>query len=54
MTKLVEMEVLDWSLKVVSVIESVGNVVFWAVVAFFGIWVFSKFFANIGKLRGEA
>ena len=52
--KLVEMEVLNWSPKVVGIIESVGNVVFWVVVAFFGIWVFSKFFANIGKLRGEA
>ncbi|MBQ3060044.1 MAG: sulfite exporter TauE/SafE family protein [Desulfovibrio sp.] len=52
--KLVEMEVLNWSPQVVGIIEDVGNVVFWAVVAFFGIWVCSKFFANIGKLRGEA
>ena len=52
--KLVEMEVLDWSHSLVNIIEEVGNVVFWAVVAFFGIWVFSKFILNIGKLRGEA
>ncbi|MFT4302755.1 MAG: sulfite exporter TauE/SafE family protein, partial [Desulfovibrio sp.] len=52
--KLVEMEVLNWSPSVVGIIESVGNVVFWVVVAFFGVWVFSKFFLNIGKLRGEA
>ena len=52
--KLVEMEVLDWSHSLVNIIEEVGNVVFWAVVAFFGIWVFSKFVLNLGKLRGEA
>ena len=52
--KLVEMEVLNWSPQVVGLIEDVGNVVFWAVVAFFGIWVCSKFVANLGKLRGEA
>ena len=49
-----EMEVLDWSHSLVNIIEEVGNVVFWAVVAFFGIWVFSKFVLNLGKLRGEA
>ncbi len=52
--KLVEMEVLHWSPSLVGIIENVGNVVFWVVVAFFGLWVFSKFFFNIGKLRGEA
>ena len=45
---------LNWSPSVVGIIEDVGNVVFWVVVAFFGIWVFSKFFFNLGKLRGEA
>jgi len=52
--KLVELEVLHWSPGVVNIIEDVGNVVFWVVVAFFGLWVFSKFFLNLGKLRGEA
>ena len=52
--KLTEMEVLDWSPSLVNWIEKIGNVVFWAVVAFFGFWVFSKFVMNIGKLRGEA
>lgn len=52
--KLVEMEVLNWSPGLVSAIEQVGNVIFWVVVAFFGIWVFGKFFTNLGKLRGEA
>ena len=52
--KLVEMEVLNWSPSVVNAIEQIGNYVFWGVVAFFGFWVFSKFFVNLGKLRGEA
>lgn len=52
--KLVEMEVLNWSPSLVGIIEEVGNVVFWGVVAFFGCWVFSKFVMNLGKLRGEA
>jgi uncharacterized membrane protein YfcA len=51
--KLVELEVLDWSPALVGAIQDVGNVIFWIVVAFFGVWVFSKFFLNIGTLRGE-
>jgi hypothetical protein len=31
----------------------VGNIIFWIVVGFFGFWVISKFFTNIGKLREE-
>jgi hypothetical protein len=34
-------------------IEYVGNIVFWVSVGLFGVWVFGKFFANIGMLRGE-
>jgi uncharacterized membrane protein YfcA len=52
--KLVELDVLTMSKDVVSGIEFVGNIAFWVVVALFGLWVFSKFFFNIGKLRGEA
>jgi hypothetical protein len=52
--KLVELEIVNWPPRLVNIIQDVGNVVFWIVVAFFGIWVFSKFFFNIGKLRGEA
>lgn len=51
--KLVELEMINLSPSVVNGIEYVGNIVFWVVVAFFGIWVFGKFFANIGKLRAE-
>ncbi|MBQ7456974.1 MAG: sulfite exporter TauE/SafE family protein [Desulfovibrio sp.] len=52
--KLVEMDILHLPMGLVNGIEQVGNVVFWVVVAVFGIWVCSKFFLNIGKLRGEA
>ena len=51
--KLVEMDILHWPMGLVNGIEQVGNVVFWVVVALFGFWVFSKFFLNLGKLRGE-
>jgi hypothetical protein len=52
--KLVELGYLSLSKDVINGIEMVGNWLFWAVVAFFGVWVFFKFFSNIGKLRAEA
>ncbi|MBD5538943.1 MAG: sulfite exporter TauE/SafE family protein, partial [Desulfovibrio sp.] len=52
--KLVELEILSLPAALVNGIESVGDVVFWMVVAFFGLWVCSKFFLNLGKLRGNA
>ncbi|GAB6036753.1 sulfite exporter TauE/SafE family protein [Fundidesulfovibrio butyratiphilus] len=36
-----------------NTIEQIGMWVFWIVVGLFGVWVFAKFFVNIGKLRGE-
>lgn len=51
--KLVELEFISLSPALVNGIEYVGNIVFWTVVAFFGMWVFGKFFANVGKLRAE-
>jgi hypothetical protein len=51
--KMVELEVMDISKSVVTNIEFVGNTVFWVVVGAFGVWVFAKFFANIGQLRQE-
>ena len=51
--KMVELEVMDISKSVVTNIEFVGNIVFWVVVGAFGVWVFAKFFANIGQLRQE-
>lgn len=52
--KLVELEALNLSDWLVNGIETVGNIVFWGVVAFFGLWVCSKFFLNMGKLRRHA
>lgn len=52
--KLVELEVLDWSPGLVNFIDQAGNVVFWLAVGFFGIWVCSKFFLNLKKLREVA
>lgn len=52
--KLVELEYIDMSKSLVNGIEFVGNIVFWIVVAAFGFWIFSKFFANIKTLREEA
>jgi hypothetical protein len=52
--KMVELEYIDMSKTTINAIESVGNVIFWIVVAIFGLWIFSKFFANIKTLREEA
>jgi hypothetical protein len=52
--KMVELEMISMSKDTINMIESVGNVVFWVVVAIFGLWIFSKFFANIKTFREEA
>jgi len=51
--KLTELEYINMSPSVTSNIEYAGNIIFWIVVGFFGFWVLSKFFMNIGKLREE-
>ncbi len=51
--KLTELEYINISPSITSKIEYAGNIIFWIVVGFFGFWVISKFFANIGKLREE-
>lgn len=51
--KLVEMEIIDLPMNIVSIIEYVGNIVFWIVVALFAVWVISKFLVNMPKLRSE-
>ena len=51
--KLTELEYINVPKTTYTLIESVGNYVFWIVVGFFGFWVLSKFFANLGKLREE-
>lgn len=52
--KLTQLEVIDLPAWMIDGIEQVGNIVFWGVVIFFGLWVTSKFFLNLGKLRQEA
>ena len=51
--KMVELEYISLSKDVINGIEFVGNIIFWIVVAIFGLWIFSKFFANIKTLREE-
>jgi uncharacterized membrane protein YfcA len=52
--KMVELEMINLSKGTINAIETVGNVVFWIVVGIFGLWIFSKFFANIKTFREEA
>ena len=51
--KLTELEYINLNKSLTTNIEFVGNIIFWIVVGFFGFWVLSKFFVNIGKLREE-
>ncbi|MGO9374662.1 MAG: sulfite exporter TauE/SafE family protein, partial [Syntrophobacteraceae bacterium] len=51
--KMVELEVVSIPKVVTSNIEFVGNILFWIVVAVFGLWIFAKFFGNIASLREE-
>jgi len=48
-----ELEVINLPKPLVNNIEFIGNIVFWIVVAVFGIWIFAKFFGNLGALREE-
>jgi hypothetical protein len=52
--KMVELEYISMSKTTINAIEFFGNIIFWIVVAIFGLWIFSKFFANIKTLREEA
>ena len=52
--KMVELEYITMSKSTINAIEFVGNIVFWIVVAIFGLWIFSKFFQNVKTLREEA
>jgi hypothetical protein len=51
--KLTELGYASLSKPVIDNIEFVGNIIFWLSVGLFGVWVFSKFFARMGELRGE-
>ncbi len=51
--KLNGLEVTHLNKALVNGIETAGNYIFWVVVALFGGWIFTKFFANLGRLKGE-
>ncbi len=51
--KMVELEVVNIPKSITSNMEFVGNILFWIVMVVFGLWVFAKFFSNIGALREE-
>jgi len=36
-----------------TVIEQIGFWIFWVIIAFFGVWLFAKFFGNLKALREE-
>jgi hypothetical protein len=48
-----ELELVSIPKSITANIEFVGNILFWVVVGFFGVWMFAKFFGNIGVLREE-
>jgi len=49
--RMVELEFISIPKSVTANIEFVGNIVFWIVVAFFGLWMITKFLSNLGVLR---
>jgi len=51
--KLEELEVISLPLGLAEHVEFFGTILFWVVVACFGLWIISKFVVNIGKLRAE-
>jgi hypothetical protein len=52
--KLVDLDVIQLPMGLVVGLEYVGNVLFWIAVGIFGLWIFSKFFANLNTFRQEA
>ncbi|WP_420266284.1 sulfite exporter TauE/SafE family protein [Candidatus Magnetominusculus dajiuhuensis] len=52
--KLTELEVVHIPKGISSGIETFGDIIFWVVVGFFALWIFSKFFGNIKKLKEGA
>jgi uncharacterized protein len=50
--KLVQMDFISIPTGVTQVLDSIGTIVFFAIMAAFGFWVFFMFFKNLNKLRG--
>jgi len=51
--KFTELKVINVPDSVSSVIQLIGDWAFWITVAIFGLWIFAKFFSNLGQLREE-
>jgi hypothetical protein len=51
--KLTDLGYIKVPANVSAVIEQVGFWIFWIIIAFFGVWLFSKFFGNLKALREE-
>jgi len=51
--KMVELELVSIPKSITADIEFVGNILFWVVVGVFALWMFAKFFGNLGALREE-
>ncbi len=51
--KMVELELINIPKPITADIQFVGNILFWVVIGFFALWMFAKFFGNLGMLREE-
>jgi hypothetical protein len=51
--KLGEMDIIAISPGATSLLNNIGNLIFFVVIGFFGVWVIGKFLGNIPFLRGE-
>ncbi|MBF0556735.1 MAG: sulfite exporter TauE/SafE family protein [Nitrospirae bacterium] len=49
--KLTELDVIHVPKGISNGIETFGDIIFWIVVGFFALWIFSKFFGNMKKLK---
>ncbi len=50
--KLSQMEIIPIPTGITTVLDHIGTIVFFTIIACFGFWVFFMFFKNLNKLRG--
>ncbi|MGB7913545.1 MAG: sulfite exporter TauE/SafE family protein [Desulfobaccales bacterium] len=50
--KLSQMEIVSIPIEITKVLDLLGTIIFFAIMACFGFWVFFMFFKNLNKLRG--
>ena len=50
--KLSQMEIVSIPVDIAKVMDLLGTIIFFAIMACFGFWVFFMFFKNLNKLRG--